>query len=127
MAKSFPDLNKDGKITQADILKAKGVYRHGGRVKKMAEGGSAVKPLPKGPQGPRRYPGQNEAARKRREMEQALKDKEMSDKMNEAYERFEGSSESDSPGYKKGGSVKSSASRRADGIAQRGKTRGKMI
>lgn len=30
-------------------------------------------------------------------------------------------------GYAKGGSVKSSASRRADGIAQRGKTRGKMM
>lgn len=29
-------------------------------------------------------------------------------------------------GYKKGGSVKSSASSRADGIAQRGKTRGKI-
>lgn len=29
-------------------------------------------------------------------------------------------------GYKKGGSVKSSASKRADGIAQRGKTRGKL-
>jgi len=29
--------------------------------------------------------------------------------------------------YRKGGSVKSSASRRADGIAQRGKTRGKFI
>lgn len=30
-------------------------------------------------------------------------------------------------GYKKGGTVKSSASRRADGIAQRGKTRGKYV
>ncbi len=30
-------------------------------------------------------------------------------------------------GMKKGGSVKSSASRRADGIAQRGKTKGRMI
>jgi len=30
-------------------------------------------------------------------------------------------------GYKKGGAVKSSASRRADGIAQRGKTRGKYV
>jgi hypothetical protein len=30
-------------------------------------------------------------------------------------------------GFKKGGSVKSSASRRADGIAKKGKTRGKMI
>jgi len=29
--------------------------------------------------------------------------------------------------FKKGGSVKSSASKRADGIAQRGKTRGKMV
>jgi hypothetical protein len=29
-------------------------------------------------------------------------------------------------GYKKGGSVKSSASRRGDGIAKRGKTKGKM-
>ena len=33
----------------------------------------------------------------------------------------------DEAGYKKGGSVKSSASRRADGIASRGKTRGRMI
>jgi len=32
-----------------------------------------------------------------------------------------------SGGMKKGGSVKSSASRRADGIAQRGKTKGRMI
>ena len=30
-------------------------------------------------------------------------------------------------GYKAGGSVKSSASKRADGCAQRGKTRGKMV
>lgn len=29
--------------------------------------------------------------------------------------------------YKKGGSVKSSASKRADGIAQRGKTKGRLI
>ncbi|MGA0983366.1 MAG: hypothetical protein ACO3ST_01560 [Burkholderiaceae bacterium] len=33
----------------------------------------------------------------------------------------------ESKGMKKGGSVKSSASRRADGIASRGKTRGRMI
>jgi hypothetical protein len=32
-----------------------------------------------------------------------------------------------SQGMKKGGSVKSSASKRADGCAQRGKTRGKMV
>jgi hypothetical protein len=73
--------------------------------------------------------------------------------MREASKRFERSSESDTPGYKKGGmpdltgdgkvtradvlkgrgvfkkggAVKSSASKRADGIAVRGKTRGKMV
>jgi hypothetical protein len=31
MAK-FPDLNKDGKITQADILKGRGVFQEGGDV-----------------------------------------------------------------------------------------------
>jgi hypothetical protein len=30
MAKEFPDLNKDGKITQADILKGRGVFQEGG-------------------------------------------------------------------------------------------------
>ena len=30
MAKKFPDLNKDGKITQADILKGRGVFNEGG-------------------------------------------------------------------------------------------------
>ena len=30
-------------------------------------------------------------------------------------------------GYKKGGSVKSSASKRADGIAKKGKTKGRMV
>ena len=59
----FPDLTGDGEVTRADVLKGRGVFRHGGRVKKMA----------------------------------------------------------------KGGSIKSSASRRADGIAQRGKTRGKIV
>jgi hypothetical protein len=31
---SFPDLNKDGKITKADILKGRGVFKKGGAVKK---------------------------------------------------------------------------------------------
>jgi hypothetical protein len=30
MAKKFPDLNKDGKITQADVLKGRGVFNEGG-------------------------------------------------------------------------------------------------
>ena len=32
MAKPFPDLNKDGEVTQADILKGRGVYKKGGKV-----------------------------------------------------------------------------------------------
>ena len=28
--KAFPDLNKDGKITRADILKGRGVFKKGG-------------------------------------------------------------------------------------------------
>jgi len=32
VAKSFPDLNKDGEVTQADILKGRGVYKKGGSV-----------------------------------------------------------------------------------------------
>ena len=33
MAKDFPDLTGDGKVTQADILKGKGVFKKGGDVK----------------------------------------------------------------------------------------------
>ena len=32
--KKFPDLNKDGKITMADILKGRGVYKKGGRLRR---------------------------------------------------------------------------------------------
>jgi len=58
----LPDLTGDGKSTRADVLKGRGVFKHGGKVHKYAGGGS----------------------------------------------------------------VKSSASRRADGIAQRGKTKGRI-
>jgi hypothetical protein len=43
MAKSFPDLNNDGEVTQADILKGRGVYKKGGKVKmKRYEDGGEV-------------------------------------------------------------------------------------
>ena len=35
--KSFPDLNKDGKITQADILKGRGVIKNGSKSMKVDE------------------------------------------------------------------------------------------
>jgi hypothetical protein len=53
-----------------------------------------------------------------------------SDRMKSLAARFGTQGQRDkyrAEGYKKGGSVKSSASRRADGIAKKGKTRGRMI
>ena len=42
--KKFPDLNKDGKITKADILKGRGVIaKKGATVKKAKVGGSMAK------------------------------------------------------------------------------------
>ena len=32
--KSFPDLNRDGKITRADVLKGRGVFKSGGIAKR---------------------------------------------------------------------------------------------
>ena len=38
--KSFPDLNKDGKITKADVLKGRGVIaKKGAAITKMKSGG----------------------------------------------------------------------------------------
>jgi hypothetical protein len=44
MKKSFPDLNKDGKVTRADILKGRGVegFKKGGPVKKGYKNGGCV-------------------------------------------------------------------------------------
>lgn len=41
----FPDLNKDGKITKADILKGRGVFKKGGKTKsRVNEAGNYTKP-----------------------------------------------------------------------------------
>ena len=39
MAKSFPDLNDDGKVTRADVLKGRGVegFKKGGAAKKFIQ------------------------------------------------------------------------------------------
>jgi len=42
--KKFPDLNKDGKITKADILKGRGVFNKGGKVSRVNEAGNYTKP-----------------------------------------------------------------------------------
>ena len=36
----MPDLTGDGKVTRADVLKGRGVFKRGGNVKKYASGGS---------------------------------------------------------------------------------------
>ena len=41
--KSFPDLNKDGKITKADILKGRGVIAKRGASIKKAKSGTKIK------------------------------------------------------------------------------------
>ena len=41
---SFPDLTGDGKVTKADVLKGRGVFKKGGSVKKMKMGGSCGTP-----------------------------------------------------------------------------------
>lgn len=41
--KSFPDLNKDGKITKADILKGRGVIAKKGASVKKAKSGTSMK------------------------------------------------------------------------------------
>lgn len=41
--KSFPDLNKDGKITKADILKGRGVIAKKGTSVKKAKSGTSMK------------------------------------------------------------------------------------
>ena len=56
-----------------------------------------------------------------------LKDFDALIRQSEASGAGRGQVNPDINGKKKGGSIKSSASKRADGIAQRGKTRGTMV
>jgi hypothetical protein len=139
----FPDLTGDGEVTRADVLKARGVFRRGGRVKKMAMGGRAdtgtAKANPKSPplspdveadlkaletrtqsdftpsSGPkRRYP----AGKVKRYPEERGEFE-----IPKTVLRGLGKTRN----MAKGGMAHSSASRRADGIAQRGKTRGRFV
>jgi hypothetical protein len=49
MAKGgFPDLNKDGEITKADILKGRGVFKKGGTKKYQGGGNTGENPNPSG-------------------------------------------------------------------------------
>jgi hypothetical protein len=46
--KAFPDLNKDGKITRADILKGRGAIKKGGMAKKADMVTEKMSPKKKG-------------------------------------------------------------------------------
>ena len=107
MAKDFPDLTGDGQVTRADVLKGRGVFRYGGRVKKMAEGGSADVEADLKALETLEQPDYDVGGPKRRYRKGKVK-------------RYA------DEGYKSGGSV-SSASKRADGCAVKGKTRGKFV
>ena len=45
MAKKFPDLTGDGKVTQADILKGRGVFQEGGSMDAQMMMVMNVKPM----------------------------------------------------------------------------------
>lgn len=78
-------------------------------------------PVPKKSVGTMEGTDQASAERNLRlEYENVKKDQELK----KGYENYE---KPKPKGMKKGGVVKSSASKRADGIAQRGKTKGKML
>jgi hypothetical protein len=159
MAKSFPDLNDDGEVTQADILKGKGVFKKGGlmknKMKRYENGGSidddvrarAMKSV-EGLEGIKGSDIEDETGTvkgsiKRNEYGD-LYDSEMKAKPKaepkpkpkaepkKKTSSFEGRTSpfaGKTSVFKKmasGGSV-SSASKRADGCAIKGKTRGKMV
>ena len=76
-----------------------------------------MKPMSKGPQGPRRSPQQAMAAKKQRDILQQQRDQEMSDQMRRAYENVQAQSVS---GMKSGGMTGKNG---RDGCAIRGRTR----
>ena len=59
--KSFPDLNKDGKITKADILKGRGVFAEGGPVEVKADNAIDIVGNPKGKKKPIQIKGWGKA------------------------------------------------------------------
>jgi hypothetical protein len=170
MAKSFPDLNNDGEITQADVLKGRGVYKKGGKVKKKRyEDGGEVEFESKMGQNPqiddmtraraqdyveemqrpapeietREAPKAKKAAPKPQPKAEPKAEPKATPKAEAKKEEpsfFKGTKGYKNLGalfksmrekagitsYKSGGSV-SSASSRGDGIAQRGKTKGRMV
>ena len=93
--------------------------RVGGKIKKMAGGGKAPNPYIKQPQRGIAKPEDMRGKLATPVIPDPVKYPEYIEEVGE--ERVSG------PRMRKGGAVKSSASRRADGIAVKGKTRGKFV
>lgn len=89
----MPDLTGDGKITRADVLKGRGVFKDGGMIKSYQKGGMITSMTTRA-QNPRAYPGQNEARQRRREREEMLiaeaEGKKMTRQTQQAYESSTG-------------------------------------
>jgi len=139
----FPDLNDDGKVTRADVLKGRGVFKRGGKVKKMrkfADGGdtgfepksSALKMLEYMRSEPKsdldqlrsnlKSTGRAGMAGAKAAAESIPMVRGAKDLASRVGQKNMPKSYDEEKGMKKGGKV-SSASKRADGIAIRGKTR----
>lgn len=89
---SMPDLTGDGKVTRADVLKGRGVFKDGGMVQSYQMGGMVEKPMPAKSmsKGPSRRLGPAKVRAQREMMMQEAEGKKMTEKMQGAYRRFYG-------------------------------------
>lgn len=89
---SMPDLTGDGKVTRADVLKGRGVFKDGGMVKSYQKGGMIEKPMPASSmsKGPSRRLGPAKIRAKQEMMMREVEDDKMTKKTQDAYRRFYG-------------------------------------
>jgi hypothetical protein len=148
MAKSFPDLNNDGEVTQADVLKGRGVYKKGGKVKKTRKfmdgglsGEAASAGAAMGSAAAKKQKAGDPSDLKKAAMSAGLSASRMASGLGSrmgksaaagltSMGRKEYQAPNDDGDYKKGGKVKKMAGggvTRADGCVMKGHTKGKMV
>ena len=142
----FPDLNDDGKVTRADVLKGRGVFKKGGKVKKVRkfQDGGETEFEPSGGMEYLKRMTSKYAEKPKSDLDKLRSDLKSTGRAGmagaktaaESIPMVRGAKDlasrigqksmpksyEEEMGMKKGGKV-SSASKRADGIAIRGKTR----
>jgi len=142
----FPDLNDDGKVTRADVLKGRGVFKRGGKVKKVRkfQDGGETGFEPSGGMEYLKRMTSKYAEKPKSDLDQLRSNikstgragmagakaaaesipmvRGAKDLASRIGQKSMPKSYDEEMGMKKGGKV-SSASKRADGIAIRGKTR----